>query len=222
MPLPIVQEISADGHHRGIDYLEVLELLSRHLAPASYLEVGTRRGESLVKFGCDAVSIDPHYIVNQNVIRERKRSFFFQMTSDSFFAEHDLALFFPRGIDIAFLDGMHRFEFLLRDFINTERYCHRNSVILMHDCLPHNQSMASRAHKDGDYSAGDVWKLIPILKKFRPDIKVFMFDSPPTGLVACTNLDPESKILARRFHHIVDEFLDASDSIETLLGLRSV
>ena len=50
--------------------------------------------------------------------------------------------FFPKGPDIAFLDGMHRAEYLLRDFMNTERFSHERTLILLHDCLPVNARMA--------------------------------------------------------------------------------
>jgi hypothetical protein len=39
-------------------------------------------------------------------------------------------------IDRAFIDGMHCFEFVLRDFINTERYMSWTSVIVFNDVLP--------------------------------------------------------------------------------------
>ena len=136
------------------------------------------------------------------------------MSSDEFFAEYDVRVFFPRGVDIAFLDGMHRFEYLLRDFMNTERCCHDRSLILLHDCLPVNLRMAERkwltdpAEQESTRSwwAGDVWRLLPILKKYRPDLRMRFLDCPPTGLVAVTNLDPRSAVLRRSYYTILDEF----------------
>ena len=92
---------------------------------------------------------------NRDVIGTKQRAFFFQMTSDAFFADHDLALFFPRGVDLAFIDGMHRFEFLLRDFINTERRCHARSIVLLHDCLPRNCRMAERVARIDESEAAE-------------------------------------------------------------------
>ncbi len=34
------------------------------------------------------------------------------------------------------------------------------------------------------YWTGDVWKLIPILQRYRPDLQLTLFDAPPSGLVA--------------------------------------
>src|SRR5205807_717979 len=136
-------------------------------------------------------------------------------TSDEFFRSHTIRQFFPNGPDIAFLDGMHRFEYLLRDFINTERECHSRSLILMHDCLPTNERMAERsprideteAHETRGCWTGDVWRMLPILRRHRPDLRLLVLDCPPTGLVACTHLNPESRLLSQNYHAIVDEFV---------------
>src|SRR6476646_4213199 len=181
--------------HLGVDYVTFMEFIARVLRPTSYFEIGTNIGNSLVPISCDAICVDPHFRINRDVILGRKRTFFFQMTSDEFFAENKTSMFFPRGVDMVFLDGLHRFEFLLRDFINIERFCHKGSIVLLHDCLPYNVEITARALIDGDW-AGDVCKILPILKKYRPDLRIHLLDCPPTGLVACTQLDPHSNILA--------------------------
>jgi hypothetical protein len=53
---------------------------------------------------------------------------------------------------------------------------------------------------------GDVWKVIPILKKYRPDLRILFLDCPPTGLVAISRLEPQSTILSDSYYQIVDEF----------------
>ena len=202
-------------NHTGIDYLTFFSQLDGALAPQAYFEIGTSTGSSVLCFSCDALCVDPIMQVERNVIRQRKRLFFLQMKSDEFFRQHTIRQFLPNGPDIAFLDGMHRFEYLLRDFINTERECHPRSLILLHDCLPNNERMAERAPRlDADEAAGtrfswtgDVWRMLPILKKYRPELHVVPLDCPPTGLVACMNLDPSSRVLDRNYFDIVAEFL---------------
>jgi hypothetical protein len=51
--------------------------------------------------------------------------------------------------------------------------------------------------------AGDVWKALLILKKFRSDLAVHVFDAFPTGLAVITGLDPSSTVLADRYTDIV-------------------
>lgn len=203
-----------DRRHRGVYYTDFLQSLATTLQPRSYFEIGTHAGDSLTRFACDAVCVDPAFRLSGDPIGQRKRSFFFQMPADDFFAEYDLRSFFPRGVDIAFLDGMHRFEYLLRDFASTERCCHDRSLILLHDCLPVNPRMAHRSWLRDEtedeatqaWWTGDVWRLLPILQKYRPDLRVLFLDCHPTGLVAVSNVNPQSDILRHNYYAILDEF----------------
>jgi hypothetical protein len=97
--------------------------------------------------------------------------------------------------------------------IAAEAACHPRSLILLHDCVPLNPRMASRLYRPGDSSegdtayfwTGDVWKLLPILKEYRPDLRLHVLDCPPTGLVAISRVDPESRVLADCYYDIVDK-----------------
>jgi len=197
----------------GVGYIEFLNALHTHLTPRSYLEVGTSTGASLAVAGCDTIAVDPRFALRGCASGKRTRTFFFQMTSDDFFATENAATLLGRPVDMAFLDGMHLFEYLLRDFIGAEAACHPGSLILLHDCVPSNTRMALRQPVPGDSSegdtagwwTGDVWKLLPILREYRPDLRLHVLDCPPTGLVAITGLDPASSVLADRYDEIVDQ-----------------
>jgi Flp pilus assembly protein TadD len=205
-------DISSPPVHRGIPYLEVLGLIAKALEPTSYFEIGTEHGPSLEIFRCDALCVDPKFKIDRPIFHSRQRTAFYQMTSDEFFSNYNLKEFFPGGPDVCFLDGLHRFEFLLRDFINTERQCHSRSLILLHDCVPSNSRMAERVfiHDEAeDFStrgawAGDAWRILPILRTYRPDLRICILDCPPTGIVAVSNLDPQSEILLRSYYEAVD------------------
>lgn len=200
----------------GIPYLEFLAMLHTQLMPRSYLEIGTRTGASLQDVGCDTIAVDPQFILDPGATGKRARTFFFQVPSDVFFATQDVAQLLGRPVDIAFLDGMHRFEFLLRDLIGTEAQCHPRSLILLHDCLPLNARMALRQFRPGDpteqdaadFWTGDVWKILAALAEYRPDLRMHILDCPPTGIVALTGVDPESRVLAEHYYDIVDRYLD--------------
>jgi len=101
---------------------------------------------------------------------------------------------------------MHLFEFALRDFVNLERYCGPQSTILVHDCNPLDAAMAARKQTQLLWS-GDVWKLIPCLKKYRPDLKIRTVDVAPTGLTIIRGLDPASSTLSSRLREIEQEFV---------------
>jgi hypothetical protein len=197
----------------GVPYLDFLAGLHTHLTPRTYLEVGTETGTSLAVAGCDAIAVDPRFQLLPGATGNRRRTFFFQMPSDAFFATENVRELLGRPVDLAFLDGLHRFEFLLRDLIAAEAACHPRSLILLHDCVPLNPRMASRLYRPGDSSegdtayfwTGDVWKLLPILKEYRPDLRLHVLDCPPTGLVAISRVDPESRVLADCYYDIVDK-----------------
>ena len=69
-------------------------------------------------------------------------------TSDEFFnRRHPFAHLAGQPVDLAFIDGMHLSEFALRDFINTEKFCHAGSVVVFDDMLPRNVIEAGRGRE---------------------------------------------------------------------------
>lgn len=197
----------------GTVYLDFIAELSRRRETRNYLEIGVHYGHMLCRIGCDtAVGVDPSYVLQEDVTRDKRRTFLHRMTSDRFFAEIDVRALLGSGFDLAFLDGLHQFEYLLRDFYNAEAVCEQNGLIILHDCMPLNGAMTVRdpaIERTDDFKmmwTGDVWKLIPILRRYRPDLNVFLVDCPPTGLVCITGLDPDSRVLKDRYSEIVREY----------------
>jgi hypothetical protein len=190
----------------GENYFRVLARIHRHLRPRTYLEIGVSRGDSLacVLPGTRVLGIDPQpHLPGEppaNVALYRE-------TSDEFFAKYD-----PRAelggapLELAFIDGMHHFEFALRDFVNVERACSRSSVILMHDCYPLDERTARRDQVTGFWS-GDIWRLMLLLRTLRPDLTVRTIATPPTGLGIVLNPDPGSRVLADNLDALIAEYL---------------
>jgi|SRR5580692_10976615 hypothetical protein len=203
--------------HKGTHYIHVLKCVHQWLSPKRYLEVGTAAGGSLGLAQCAAISVDPNFTFKTaDFIANKPFCALYQMTSDSFFRDHNPARIFDGAIDLAFLDGMHLCEYLLRDFANTERYCRRNSVIVMDDCVPVEFAIAGRAaatpieaHR-AYWWAGDVWRTLLALRKHRPDLAFTVVDSQETGLVFVTNLDPQSTLLMDNYDAIVREAMSLS------------
>jgi hypothetical protein len=210
----------------GVSCFDFLAALHTHLVPRTYLEVGTESGVSLSVADCDAIAVDPQFQLKVSGSGSRGRTFFFQMPSDTFFATENARKLLGRPVDMAFLDGMHRFEFLLRDLTGAEGACSPRSLILLNGCVPLNPRMALRQWLPGhphethtaSFWTGDVWKLLPILKKYRPDLRLHVLDCPPTGLVAITRVDPASRILADSYYDIVDQHAGSNLDDD---GLRS-
>lgn len=200
--------------HEGVNYLALISAIHRQMRPSTYLEIGSEKGDSLRLATCATFAIDPKFKITSDVMGEKPQLHLFQDTSDAVFASGQIQRLLPKGLDLAFLDGMHLFEYLLRDFINTEKLCHWRSAILLHDCLPPNIEIAERdyrPHLRTDemwriYWTGDVWKLIPILQRFRPELHLTLFDAPPSGLVMVTGLDPSNTVLERAYADILAEY----------------
>jgi hypothetical protein len=181
------------------DYLEVLRRLHQFLRPKTYLEIGTLSGRSLELAQCSTIAVDPHFAFDRNVLAGKPSCFLFQMTSDEFFSRYSPRELLGHQVEMAFLDGMHLAEFILRDFIQVEMNAGSNSLIILHDCFPGNVQMTSRVHEPGTAWTGDVWKILPILAKFRPELRIHALDAPPTGPAICTNLDSSSKTLKQSY-----------------------
>ena len=184
----------------------MLDRIHQHLRPRTYLEIGVRFGTSL-RFalpGTTVVGIDPAAEIRYPVARATR---VFRTTSDEFFAAHARPEILPAAVDMAFIDGMHLFEFALRDFVNIERWCTRGSVVLVHDCYPIDAASAARERTTQLWS-GDVWKLIVALIEQRPDLSVVTIDAAPTGLALITNLDPDSTVLSSSLDRISTDYRD--------------
>ena len=194
---------------KGVPYLRYLTRMHRFLKPEWYLEIGTNTGRSLKLALGNAIAVDPKFLVSSNVIGSKPSVHFFQTTSDEFFEAGHAERLCPQ-IDMAFLDGLHLFEYLLRDFIGTEKLCGEGSVVVLHDCVPMTYLAAEREWDTSKTKAwtGDVWKLVPVLKKYRSDLTIEVLDCPPSGLTIITNLDPGNDTLQSNYEKIVAEYSD--------------
>ena len=194
----------------GVHYLEVLAALHEALEPKLYLEIGTQKGRSLRPCRCRAISVDPEFKLEPGVIGNQAEVNFVQDTSDAFFEQGAAERLLSEPVDFAFLDGMHLFEYLLRDFINTERYVAPDATVMLHDCLPFSANMAARDRAKVQTQAwtGDVWKVVEILDRYRPDLEVTILDAAPTGLVAVRGMDPANTVLSDNYDEIIAAYMD--------------
>jgi hypothetical protein len=198
----------------GPFYTDILADIHRHLAPRTYLEIGVESGRTLALAGKNttAIGVDPEPKIRYPLGTNAQ---VYSMTSDDFFAKVDLSERLDgRPVDLAFIDGMHHFEFALRDFCAIERYCTPQSTILVHDCYPLDRQSAER-NRVTTFWSGDIWRLVLALKKHRPELTIHTIATPPTGLAIIRALDPQSRVLADHMDEIIAEFLATDYSILT-------
>ncbi len=194
---------------RGLFYVDFLQRVHDNMLFDLYFEVGTNIGNSLAPSRSRSVAVDPFFRIEGDLVGAKPGLHLFQCSSDEFFAGDFLGRN-DMKIGFGFLDGMHLFEYLLRDLINAERHCREGSVLALHDCCPFGFRMLTRDLDNIPNGAwtGDVWKLVPILRQYRPDLTLTVLDCSPTGLCLLTGLDPENTVLSDNYEDIVAQWVD--------------
>jgi len=192
--------------------MKLLDRIHCHVLPRTYVEVGIGTGKSLglALPGTIAVGIDPEPNIRFAIDKSAQ---VFAEASDDFFERHDLRqVLRGNDLDLAFVDGMHLFEYALRDFLHLERFCHAESTILFHDCKPFDAETSARVQVQNRWT-GDVWKVLLCLKEYRPDLRIATVDVPPTGLAIVRGLDNSSTVLADQYDEICARYIDMSYSV---------
>jgi hypothetical protein len=204
---------------------EFLRHLHATTRPRSYLEIGVNDGRSLAISRTPSVAVDPDYRITAPL---RCDLHLVRSTSDEFFARPDPINHLRSGrnpirnlrrgrppfawyrggtvVDLAFIDGMHLFEYALRDFMNVECFAGPASAIVLDDMLPRNVDEAARDRHTQAWT-GDVYKLAAVLRQHRPDLLLLPMDTQPTGVLVVLGADPASTILRDRYERLLDEWV---------------
>jgi hypothetical protein len=201
----------------GPPYRDVLRRLHELLKPRCYLEIGVETGATLAlaRSAQLAIGIDPDRAkLRTELVPANARVF--HETSDAFFARHTPAqLLGQQRLDLAFIDGMHWFEYALRDFINIEAWSRPDGSVVFHDCLPVFPLTASRERRT-KFWVGDVWKVVCILRELRPELRIKIIATAPSGLCVVRGLDPSSRVLAEALDEVVARYRDLPYPAEAL------
>lgn len=198
----LLAETSLPGEH----YYQVIGHIHEWQRPRLYIEIGIATGGALALAAPETISlgIDPTPQVTRSFQNDTR---IFGTTSDAFFATQDLhALTGYAAFDLAFIDGLHNFDQALKDFMNLEKRAHHGSIVLVHDCWPLTAETSTRRQQTTFWS-GDTWKLVPLLKHYRPDLTIRTITTPPTGLAVITGLDPTSTVLEQGLADMVAAFM---------------
>lgn len=202
-------------------YLQFLARLHEALEPPTYLEIGVRNGASLARSRARSIAIDPEFTIKKEIDCPVT---LVRTTSDEYFARPDaLAQFGGLAPALSFIDGMHLFEFALRDFMNVEARSEWWSVIVFDDMLPRSAQEAARERVTQAWT-GDVYKVLLTLRRLRPDLVCLPVDTEPTGLVAVIGADPASGVLAAQYEallaeHVVPDPQDVPDELLRRAGV---
>jgi hypothetical protein len=204
-----------------VEFPDFLARVHERLEPDTYLEIGVRNGRSLALARCASVAIDPAMDLTYEI---DPAASLFSETSDEHFATRDvLEPFGGRPISLALIDGMHLIEYVLRDFINVEKHALWSSVVVVDDVLPRRSTEATR-ERASRFWAGDVYKIVRILERHRPDLMCLRVGTTPSGVLLIVGLDPASTVLSERYERIARRASRASPrgAPRGVLGRRGV
>ena len=119
-----------------------------------YLEIGCDQDQLFSKIYIqNKVGVDP---VSGGNLRK---------TSDEFFKTND------KKFDLVFIDGLHTYEQVKKDIINSLDCLKENGVVLVHDCMPDCMSKQAVPRYRMTWN-GDVWKAIVEFRNSK-DIDVY-------------------------------------------------
>ena len=115
-----------------------------------YLEIGTSIQSTFNKIKCERkVGMDPAYEPycsgNEQI---------FKATSNDFFATNS------ERFQIVFIDGLHLYEQVAQDIINSWQVLDAPGFIILHDCIPPTNRAGSRTMPRRGPWTGDVYKAI--------------------------------------------------------------
>jgi SAM-dependent methyltransferase len=202
-PVHIPPGTAEEEATRGsVDYLVTLAGLHEALRPALYLEIGVRHGRSLALAGAEAIGVDPAPDIHDVQLPSTTR--LFEMASDDFFRDV-AATEVASPPDLAFIDGMHLFEYALRDFMHIERMAKPGTLVVIDDIHPSHPAQAERERRTRVWT-GDIWKLHDCLAQVRPDLVLIPLDTAPTGLLLVAGLDPANRVLWNQYNPIVRRY----------------
>jgi hypothetical protein len=170
--------------------------LGKQLNAKRYLEIGVNKGETFHNVEiAERTGVDPNFLFDT---KEKSNEFtrFVANTSDKFFSTEPL---FP-PYDVVFIDGLHTFEQVVRDFSNVLLRIHRQSVIIIDDTLPNDvystipdfgSALRHRKAAGGESGSwhGDVFKTVFYIHDFWPSLnyRTITGSGNPQTLVWRTN-----------------------------------
>tara|TARA_E500000178_G_C16754495_1_gene631876 strand:- start:1 stop:669 length:669 start_codon:yes stop_codon:yes gene_type:complete len=113
-----------------------------------YLEIGCDKDQNFSKIRCDSkIGVDP--VSGGNM----------RMTSDKFFGQN------TKCFDCIFIDGLHTYDQVKKDILNSLDVLSDLGVIFVHDCMP-SSFMQQAVPRARSLWTGDVWKAIVDLRSF--------------------------------------------------------
>ena len=120
--------------------------------------------KSYLEIGCDKNQIFSQITLSKKIGVDPYSGGNVRKTSDDFFKEN------VEKFDLIFIDGLHVYEQVKKDIINSINFLNKKGVILVHDCLPDTIGKQAVPRYKMQWN-GDVWKAIVDLRQ-RDDLEI--------------------------------------------------
>lgn len=199
------------------DKHKILADIHAFLEPDLYLEIGVDQGVSLSLAPGRAIGVDARPVLKLTTDLGDHASVV-ALSSDAFFREQAKTIL-PEPPALVFIDGMHLFEFALRDFMNVEKFASPATLVIIDDVFPCHPAQATRLPRTDSW-AGDVWKLHGILREERPELTLISLNAIGTGLLLIAGLDPANIMLWDKYGQIVQRYAKDIDPPTEVLTRR--
>ncbi|HWH58323.1 MAG TPA: class I SAM-dependent methyltransferase [Terriglobales bacterium] len=116
------------------------------------LLVSTKRNATYLEIGCQSNDLFDSVFCSRKVGVDPRSGGTVRATSDDFF-ESNKQLF-----DVVFIDGLHTYDQVRRDVINSIRFLKPGGFVALHDMLP-GSWLEHHVPRISDAWTGDVWKV---------------------------------------------------------------
>jgi hypothetical protein len=175
----------------------IIQELIYKVSAITYLEVGVSDARIIKKINAKyKFGVDPYFSFSK---WDRIKFYFkslnfiaYETTSDNFFKNLPNKLK-NKGVDVAFIDGLHTYKQTLRDIENTLLLLNDNGYIVVHDCSPTSFAAAypvkesiNEVHElaeknllegwEGNWN-GDTWKALVHIRITHRELKVMTVDT---------------------------------------------
>ena len=121
--------------------LEIVSEIIKKKKFSTYLEIGCFDNQLFNQINIDKTGVDPFKGGN------------IKLKSDQFFKIN------KKKYDCIFIDGLHTYEQVKKDIVNSINCLNENGIIFIHDCLPNNVYEQNVPRSTYIWN-GDVWKAI--------------------------------------------------------------
>ena len=143
---------------QNFNRIALVNLLLKHYENPDYLEIGCNENKLFDSVYIDnKIGVDP--IRGGNI----------RLTSDEFFKNN------KKKFDLIFIDGLHEYQQVRKDFINSYNSLKPNGYILLHDMHP-RYIYEEYTPKINNTWTGDCWKLAYELSLQKYKMQIIMID----------------------------------------------